>query len=100
MSLAYQQYWDNDEYRDGLRDELAEAMAERWRERADQRVEDSPEGHCRDLADVVMAKVFKRVKLHTWCGREGCFQPWCSPTHYRFDIDTHPHEFEPERADD
>jgi hypothetical protein len=37
-----------------LRDQLAEVLTKRFLERAKDGVEDSPEGHCRDLAEAVL----------------------------------------------
>jgi hypothetical protein len=73
--IAFQQYWDDDEYRTGLRDEIAAVVGSTA------------------LADAVMVQVFKRVKLHTWCDRPGCYRSGCGPTHYTFDITTHPRRF-------
>ena len=82
--IAYRQYWDDDEFRVGLRDEIAEAIDSAG---------DPPHHDSTALADAVMDKVFKRVKLHTWCARPGCFSERCGPTHYTFDITTHPRRF-------
>lgn len=47
-----------------VRDAIAEVMAARWRERARAGVQDSPEGHCADLADVALG-LFE-VGEETW----------------------------------
>lgn len=100
--LVYQQYWDGDppEYLQVLRDEIAEAIeaAQReWALPADGiQMDGCPLSDPRELADAVVERVFDRVKLHTWCGLDGCVmgsRPDCRQTHYAFDIRTHPRKF-------
>jgi hypothetical protein len=69
--------------RDVLRDRLAVVMAQRWRERAQACVEDSPEGHCADLAEVVLG-LFREVERE---GKPGPRLPWVrwrTPGHFEW----------------
>lgn len=83
--LAYQRYWDDGdpEYLQVLRDEIAAVI-------------DDYAGNPIASAHVIVAQLFKRVRLHTWCELDGCAmgsRPDCRQTHYAFDIRSHPHEF-------
>lgn len=76
-ALLYQQYWDDQEYIDGLRSDIAEVIG-------DVLSGDTP----REIADAIVAKLFTRVQLHDWCERPGCFGNYCTPTHYAYRIQT------------
>lgn len=86
--MPYRQYWDDDEHLAGLREQIVESLT----------------GHSgvldpNTVVDTLMVEVFKRVKLHTWCAKPGCFRESCGPTHYTFDITTHPRRFADEKED-
>jgi hypothetical protein len=85
IGLPYQHYWDDEEYKAGLHAEIVEAI-EYARERGE-----TTKDYL--LADHIMDRVFKRVKLHTWCARVSCGGHCSGPTHYAFDITTHPRRF-------
>jgi hypothetical protein len=93
--MPYQRYWDEDEHLDGLRRELIEAIAG-----ADTAIEDLPGDVAPALADAIMKRVFKRVKLHTWCDIPRCFRAGCAPTHYTFDLTTYPRRFAAEQGEE
>jgi hypothetical protein len=61
-----------------LRDAVAERMTTRWRERARSGVEDTPEGHCVDLANMVVG-LLGELAAESVCDRRRCLlddQPW------------------------
>lgn len=55
---------------------------------------------CDQIAQALVAHLFKRVKVHQWCARQGCFGPCDGSTHYTFDLTTHPQTFAPPTTDD
>ncbi len=59
-----------------------------------------PGDDCAQIAAELVKHLFKRVKVHQWCARQGCIGPCDGPTHYTFDLTTYPQTFAPPADDD
>lgn len=93
--MPYQRYWDDEEYRADLQHQIAEAIRH-----GVTAIDDLPYAVADMVAATIMERVFKRVKLHTRCAIGGCSKPGCPPSHYTFNITTHPRWFAPAIEED